>query len=266
MDDIIEKNFSKAFAIAWNENQGGYSETLAKKVLTFTKIQGLKINSVLDICCGSANFLRIMKENGKTCTGTEILDSYIDYNKAKFQDIEFVKTERMEDFDELGTYDLISCNHDMVNTLPTLEDWGNFFKKVYNHLNNGGIFVFDYYTKRKLQDWNEVIHDENEKLEYIKNIVNNGENKVTISNIYYINLNPKETIDTSREYSLNDYNTKYRKTEDTLDEYYFENADIINQIKLAGYRYLITTDGNFTPISSINDANRMHIIAIKREK
>lgn len=268
MEQVLESNFNQAFAIAWSENQGGYSETIAKKILQFAKNQGLKINSVLDVCCGSANFLHEMKESGKKCTGTEILDSYINYNKTKFKDIEFIKTDGILDFDNLGTYDLISCNHDVINMLPTLEDWSKFFKTAYKHLNNGGILIFDYYTKRRLQHWNEVIYDENEKLDYVKNIVSDGKSKTTISNIYYINITPKTESDvmaSEREYHFNTYN-KYKKTEDVWEEYYFENEEIINEIKKAGYRYLITTDANFTPVAGISDMNRMHIIAIKREK
>lgn len=267
MENVLDSNFSKAFAIAWNENQGGYSETIAKKTLSFAKNQGLKINTVLDICCGSANFLREMQAAGKTCTGTEILDSYVEYNRQKFPDMKFIKTQSLLDFEGLETYDLISCNHDMVNILPILPDWSTFFKKVYAHLNNGGIFIFDYYTKRRLENWNEVTYDENEKLDYVKCIKSDGETKTTISNIYYINLNP-ETVNTNSEekvYSINNTNNKYRKTEDTVVEYFFENEDILNEIKKAGYRYLITTDANFAPVSSISDMNRMHIIAIKRE-
>lgn len=264
-EESMEKNFSTAFAVAWDESQGGYSENIAKKTITFAKNQGLKINTVLDICCGSANFLREMRDSGKTCTGTEILDSYIEYDKKKYPNIEFIKTENLLDFDKLGSYDLISCNHDMLNTLPTLADWSTFFKKSYAHLNNGGILLFDYYTKRKLTDWNEVSYDENEKLDYVRQVVSDGKTKTTISNIYYINLNPPKADDDKQEYKFNNYESKYKKTEDVSVEYYFENEDILNAIKKAGYRYLITTDANFAPVSSISDMNRMHIIAIKRE-
>jgi hypothetical protein len=68
-----------------------------------------------------------------------------------------------------------------------------------------------------------------------------------------------------RAYEMNDYESKYKKAEDTMVEYYFDNQDIIAKIKQAGYRYLITTDGNLSPISMIEDVNRMHIIAIKHE-
>ena len=268
-ENVLDKNFDTAFAIAWSENQGGYSEDIAKQTIKFAKLQGLKVDTVLDICCGSANFLAEMAMHGKKCTGTEILDSYVEYDKIKYPNIEFVKTKDILDFDTLGKFDLISCNHDVINMLPTLEDWGTFFTKAYSHLNNGGILIFDYYTKRKLQDWNEVSHTEGDKVEYIRCVESDGKTCTSISNIYYINLNPTDTnkhvsaID--RDYSLNNYNNKFKKTEDTSIEYYFENTDILNAIKKAGYRYLITTDANFTPIAGIEDHNRLHVIAIKRE-
>lgn len=266
MDNVLDSKFSKAFAIAWSENQGGYSETVAKKTLNFIKNQGLKINTVLDIFCGSANFLNELQKNKMTCTGTEILDSYIDYNKAKYPDIKFIKTNSLLDFEGLETYDLISCNHDVVNYLETLDMWGQFFKEVYKHLNNGGIFIFDYNTKRRLQDWNEVIYNENDKLDYVRSIVSSDTNKTIISDVYYINLNPKTTENLEEKvYTLTDENNKYRKTEDIKTEYYFENEEILNEIKKSGYRYLITTDANFAPVSGISDMNRVHIIAIKRE-
>ena len=263
------QNAETAFAIAWSENQGSYSEGIAKKTLKFEKLQGLKINTVLDVCCGSANFLKEMAAAGKKCTGTEILDSYVEYNKIKYKDMDFYKTEGILDFDNLGNFDLITCNHDVINYLPNLESWGRFFRMAYRHLNNGGILIFDYYTKRKLKDWNEVSYDENEKLDYIRHVVSDGETSTTISNIYYINLNPEVTHNVSamdREYSLSNYDVKYKRTENTNIEYYFENEEVLNEIKKAGYRYLITTDANFTPIKSIEDQNRLHIIAIKREQ
>lgn len=270
MYNINDSNFSEAFAIAWSENQGSYSANLAKKILNFIKLQNLKVNSVLDVCCGSANFLEYMKDNGLDCTGTEFLDSYIEYDTHKFPDIKFVKTKDVDDLESLGTYDLISCNHDVVNMLPTLEAWGTFFKNVYKHLNNGGIFLFDFYTKRKLQEWNETSYDENEKLDYIKTITCDGKTSTSISNIYYINISNISKNDNiavaDKQYTLNNYDNKYKKTENTSVEYYFENQEILNQLKGSGYRYLITTDANLSPISNIEDVNRLHIIAIKREQ
>ncbi len=264
----IGKNFNKAFAIAWNQNQGDYKKKKKKKIINFAKLQSIKIDSALDICCGSANFLKYLSNYGIDCTGTEIMDSYIEYDKEKYKNIKFIRCDSILDIDNLGKFDLITCNHDVINMLPTLKDWSTLFKKVYAHLNNGGLFIFDYYTKRKLRGWNEVTYDENEKLDYIRSVTS-SENKTTITNIYYINLDPQLSQQKNlaeKKYSLSYQNIRYKRTENSEVEYYFENDDILNEIKHSGYRYLITTDSNLKPISSLSDQNRMHLIAIKREK
>lgn len=257
----MEKEKSIEYAIAWSENQGNYSENIAKKILNFIKNQGLVVNSVLDICCGSANFLNEMAESGKICSGTEFMESYIEYDKKKYPNMTFIKTETVDDIELLPSYDLISCNHDVVNYLPNLNRWGQFFKKVYNHLNDGGLFVFDYYTKRRLANWNEVTVSGNERTDYIKKVESDGETQTTITDVFYTNLNPEVTNSPESQQTYN----KFKKTEDKKIEFFFENEDIMNEIKKAGYRYLITTDANFSPVSGISDMNRMHIIAIKRE-
>ena len=182
----------------------------------------------------------------------------------------FIKTEDILDFDNTGKYDLISCNHDVVNMLPTIEDWNTFFAKAYKHLNNGGILLFDYYSKKKLKDWNEVIFDESDKLDYIKQVKTLDNNCTEITNIFYTNINydpeaNKNISVSDKEYSFNDYNKKFKKNLYSTKEYYFENEEIINLIKQNGYRYLITADGSLNPVSNISDMNRVHLIAIKRE-
>lgn len=256
-----------SYAKAWSDNQGSYSSSIAKKTLNFASNQGLKIKTVLDLCCGSANFLQEMSASGKECTGTEILDSYVEFNKKNYPNMKFFKTNDILDFDNLGKFDLISCNHDVINFLPTLEDWSTLFKRVFKHLNNGGIFIFDFYTKRKLQYWNEVTFDENEKLDYIRSVESDGKTKTTISHVYYVNLDPKKNDNVSvrdQEYSFNDYENKYKRSENVETEYYFENEQILEEIRKSGYRYLITTDANFAPVASTADMNRVHVIAIKR--
>ena len=60
----MEEKLTKSYADAWSENQGSYSEGLAKKIHNFIKLQNLNINSALDICCGSANFLNELQKYG----------------------------------------------------------------------------------------------------------------------------------------------------------------------------------------------------------
>ena len=158
-----------------------------------------------------------------------------------------------------------------------------FFERLFLNYEINNYYEAIYYVKEALKitnkkltyitetfSWNETIYDSNEKLDYIKTVVCDGKTSTAISNIYYINISSqvqdKNVSVMDREYSLNNYENKYKKTDNTSVEYYFENQAILNELKKAGYRYLITTDGNLSPISNIEDVNRLHIIAIKREQ
>ena len=48
-----------SLAYAWYNLQGKYSEDLARKIINFERIQKLKLTTVLDICCGSSNLLKV---------------------------------------------------------------------------------------------------------------------------------------------------------------------------------------------------------------
>lgn len=246
-----------ALAIAWSETQGAFSENIARKIINFEKNQGLKLNKVLDICCGSANLLNILSEEGKTCVGTEISDEFLDYAKETYPNIEFHKSNDILDFDKLGKFDLITCNHEVINMLSSLGNWENLFQKVYNHLTNGGIFIFDYYSKNKLVDWNETTYTENPKIDILKEINYNG-HSTTISTSFYSDLESTPLTEKLESHY------KIKKT-NSFKAYSFDNQDIFDKIKKAKFRYMISTDANFTPISVTDDISRMRIIAIKRE-
>ena len=58
-----------SLAYAWYNLQGKYSEDLARKIINFERIQKLKLTTVLDICCGSSNLLKVMLDENKRCFG-----------------------------------------------------------------------------------------------------------------------------------------------------------------------------------------------------
>ncbi len=47
-------------------------------------------------------------------------------------------------------FDIILCMYDSINHLEEYQDWINTFGCAYNHLNPGGVFIFDMNTMEKL--------------------------------------------------------------------------------------------------------------------
>src|SRR5437667_382131 len=49
-----------------------------------------------------------------------------------------------------GMFDAVLCVYDSINHLLTYEQWEAVFDRAGEHLTEGGIFVFDFNTERKL--------------------------------------------------------------------------------------------------------------------
>lgn len=235
------------YANAWSLKQGVFSYKLAKNLLKYIKTNNITVKNCLDICSGTGEFLNVLHEDGKKCIGTEISMQMIDFCTAKYPNIKFLYTKDMLDFKTTAKFDLISCNHNMLNLLPTLTNWGDFFKKAHNQLNKDGIFVFDFNTKLKLKNLNEATFEKSDNIDYISKINQIEGNKCTFLETYFI----KESMDI------------YKKTSDSFVEYFFENEDVLKTLKKASFSKIITMDINFNEVTMLKDKNRIHVVAVK---
>ena len=246
-------NTDNSLAYAWHKVQGKYSEDLAYKIINFERIQKLRLTNVLDICCGSSNLLKIMLNENKRCFGTEINDEFMEFNKKEFPSVGYYKAESILDIDKFKKFDLITLTNRMVNNIENLNDLGRFFELVYNHLSNGGVFIFDFYTKNQLKEWDETKQTISDNIELITNVKTNG-NTSTITNTFYAKNGVTE-----------DGQPKYYKSEIKDVKHHYNNETISTLIKKAKFRYLISTNENFSPIPNINSSKTAYFIAIKRE-
>ena len=54
-------------------------------------------------------------------------------------------------------YDLITCTFDAINHMVIFNDWENMFKRVYLHLTDNGMFLFDMNTLKDIMlNWDNV--------------------------------------------------------------------------------------------------------------
>ena len=249
MEQYKANSFDTNYAKAWSQNEGGFSSQVANNLVKMRAKGKMKFNSCLDILCGTGEFLNIMNANNVKVEGTEIAQSMIAVASEQLPTAKFHLTPNIQDFKTKSKYDLITCNHDCVNLIEKFADWEKFFANVNSHLNKGGYFVFDFYTKKKLQDWVEVKHEESSTMDYIKDIKPGIDNKCIMKEIYFI----KEE------------NGLYKKTFDILVESYFDNQEIIQALKKAKFKEIYITDIEFNELSvpEIENRNRIHIIAVK---
>ena len=247
MDSYISQSFDKNYAFAWSMDQGGFSSQLAKNLHEYINKNKLSVKSCLDICCGTGEFLAYMQKQGVKCSGTEVAKSMIEYCSREYPTMSFALAKQIYDIPVKGKFDLISCNHDMVNMIEQFQNWQELFKSAYKALEKNGIFVFDFYTKNKLENWNEVIYEQSDKIDHVKSIKTGMDNKCIMNEVYYIKNNEE----------------RYEKTFDIVVEAYFENEQIYNALLKAGFKTVQFCDFALSPVDKYSSRNRIHVIAKK---
>lgn len=247
MEQYVANSFDKNYAAAWSADQGGFSYQLAQNLLNYLSRNKIVAKSCLDICCGTGEFLSYFARAGLACAGTEVAKSMVEYSHAKYPNISFSLSSKINEIPVKGKFDIITCNHDVINMLERFSEWETMFKEVNDTLNRGGLFMFDFYTKKKLENWNEVIYEASENMDHVRSIKKGMDNKCVIEEIYYVKN--KEDL--------------YKKTFDIMVESYFENEQIFEALKKAGFKTIEICDFSLEKTNNYADRNRIHVIAKK---
>ena len=124
------------------EEEVGYIDSLIKR---YTKKSPAK-GRLLDIGCGTGKHASLFLNKSYSCViGIDISEKMIneakklEHNKLKF----YVKDGKSFDFDL--KFDVITSLFHVVSYQNTNKDISQYFSNVSNHLNNNGIFIFDFW-------------------------------------------------------------------------------------------------------------------------
>jgi len=245
MAEYVQNSFDIKYAEAWHKKQGDFSSRLAHGLVNYMKSHNLKINSCLDVCCGTGEFIDCMKNVIPVCAGNEIAQSMIDYAKGALPDIKFYYIPEMHKFKVDQKYDLITCNHDMVNSLHDKALWQSFFNTCYGALNKGGHLLFDVYTDEKLKNWKETIYEQSRLIDHVRS-VNQKDGLCVINEVYYM------IGDEFMEPVV------YSKTFDILIEMGVPTNEILAMLQKAGFRKVEAFDSKMEPLDSIEGKGRIH--------
>lgn len=103
-------------------------------------------SSVLDMACGTGKTLEPLAHKGLRAVGVDISPEMIDRAKENCRQkglaIEYHVADMGEFVGRPGV-DLVTCFHDGLNYILSLEGIRKIFTRVYENLNPGGMFIFD---------------------------------------------------------------------------------------------------------------------------
>ena len=176
----------------------------------------------LELASGSGVMAGILKEKGYQVIASDISTEMKEAAADNF-DGEYLILD-MSDLKIEGSYDLILCICDSINYLYE-EELEGMFKGVYEHLNQGGRFIFDMHSPQRLEEFSEEYIEEGQLDE----------------NTFY-----QWTIDSDRDdRTLNEHFTFYTP-EGMIQEHHtqnvFDSDTVRNRMENAGFTTRVIED------------------------
>jgi len=137
--------------------QAWFGEAAALEVLAWLTARGVVPSRVLDLCCGTGSASLVFAAHGMDVTGVDRSGAMLGVARTKAaaagRDLTLVEAD-VTTFDVSGPFDLVSCFYDSLNYLLTEEDLTWVFERVRQVIDDGGWFVFDLNSRKKLErEW-----------------------------------------------------------------------------------------------------------------
>ena len=101
--------------------------------------------SLLDLGTGTGQILNSFQGAIGELVGLDIAPEMLEIARTKVPEARFVEAD-MSDFELGRQFDVAICLFDAINHLSDFEQWKGLFARTEQHLNSGGIFIFDMQT------------------------------------------------------------------------------------------------------------------------
>lgn len=126
--------------------EGAYVRELLEKHQPGTR-------TVLELACGTGAILEQLHPHYEL-TGLDLSQEMLEVARQKVPQARLLRDD-MTRFDLGERFDVVLCVFDSLNHLVSFEQWEAVFDRAREHLHDGGIFVFDVNTERKLASFAE---------------------------------------------------------------------------------------------------------------
>ena len=122
----------------------------------FSDYAGRKVNSVLDLGCGTGSMTLELAGRGYDMTGVDISADMLSVAAQKASDMNRKNVlwlnQDIREFELYGTVDAIICVLDVINYLSDISELKRVFSLAENYLYPGGLFIFDVNTPYKFEN------------------------------------------------------------------------------------------------------------------
>ncbi|MBU8905615.1 class I SAM-dependent DNA methyltransferase [Desertibacillus haloalkaliphilus] len=127
---------------------------------------------VLDVGCGTGAVTTLLAKQGYDVTGVDLSEDMLTVAQEKVGEaglsVPFYQQD-MKNLEGIGPFDMIVAFCDSLNYLHTEEDVQQTFASFYDHLNDGGLLLFDVHSLFKVNERfiGATFADHDEHISYI---------------------------------------------------------------------------------------------------
>ena len=129
-------------------------EKWAELLTSLLKAYGDDVKDVIDLGCGTGTLTCLLNDRGFSMMGVDysadMLSVAMDKSFEAGKDIMYINQD-MRELELLEKADAVICVCDSINYLLLDEDILNTFKRVYDNLKTGGLFILDFNTVYKYE-------------------------------------------------------------------------------------------------------------------
>lgn len=182
-------------------------------------------NDVLELACGTGAITETLLKKGYEVIGFDLSSSMIAKAKAKINELDskvFVADMRTFTIDK--HFNNIICFNDSLNYLSDINELDSVFKRVYDHLELNGVFMFDVHSEQRLLDLrNEYIEEGYLDSTAYQWVIESEDDKIYHTLTFYIDNTP-----------ISEYHTQTVFAKDKIKDLLLKN----------GFEFTIYTDYN----------------------
>lgn len=110
-----------------------------------------KAKHVLELGCGSGSMLRKLSQHF-SATGIDNSQAMLRLARKKAPRARTFLGD-ITTFDLTSSFDAIICPFDTINHVTEFAGWKGLFEQAHDHLNPGGVFIFDVNTEHKMEEY-----------------------------------------------------------------------------------------------------------------
>jgi len=147
-------NYQK-FAHVYDQvmDQQLYEEWTDYAVRSFSHSAKRPVRKVMELACGTGEVSMRLDDKGYEVIGVDLSKNMLEIaeKKAQGRSIEWLQAD-MRVLDDVPTTDAVTLFSDSLCYLTDFEDVVSVFEAVYDHLEEGGIFLFDVHSLYQMQE------------------------------------------------------------------------------------------------------------------